>query len=416
MNYNKEEILNLYSEEVTKTEVAKIYAEMNKIPYSDNIRKGVSKVINKHYKKEEGESNNDLSNALSNETETETNQYNNIQTLSALKPDGSIMNIEEYCAFYNIPFNHVRTYKLVTHSGKGAFYNIASNVIETECSSEFAKNLLLEIESLQNLPKLIERNNVSDEESYLLIVDPADVHISKLAESFETGEDYNSQIAVKRVKEGVEGILDKVSGFKIDKIMFVGGNDILHIDTPKKTTTSGTPQDTDCNWYTAFLTAKQLYIEVLNRLLKVADVHFVYNPSNHDYMGGFFLADVIKTYYKDCPNITFDCSISHRKYFKYGKNLIGTSHGDGGKSSDLPLVMAHESKDWSNCKHRYFYIHHIHHKSSKDYMGVTVESLRSPSGTDSWHHRNMYQHAPKAIEGFLHSKEFGQIARITHLF
>ncbi len=45
-------------------------------------------------------------------------------------------------------------------------------------------------------------------------------------------------------------------------------------------------------------------------------------------------------------------------------------------------------------------MHHVHHKLSKDYQGVTVESLRSASGTDSWHHRNGYQHAPKAIEGF----------------
>ena len=68
------------------------------------------------------------------------------------------------------------------------------------------------------------------------------------------------------------------------------------------------------------------------------------------------------------------------------------------------------------CKNRYFFIEHIHHKKSKDYGSVCVESFRSPSGTDSWHHRNGYQHAPKAIEAFIFSKEDGQIARITHLF
>ena len=47
--------------------------------------------------------------------------------------------------------------------------------------------------------------------SNLLVIDPADIHIGKLATSFETGEDYNSQIAVKRVKDGVQGILDKSS-------------------------------------------------------------------------------------------------------------------------------------------------------------------------------------------------------------
>ena len=170
-------------------------------------------------------------------------------------------------------------------------------------------------------------------------------------------------------------------------------------------------------WYDNFLIAKKLYIDVVDTLLQVADVHFMFNPSNHDYQSGFFLADSIASWYTNCKNITFDVSIAHRKYYKYHDNIIGTTHGDGAKVQDLPLLMAQESpEDWGNTKHRYVYMHHVHHKMSKDYIGVTVEALRSPSGTDSWHHRNGYQHTPKAVEGFIHSKNHGQIARFTHLF
>jgi hypothetical protein len=266
-------------------------------------------------------------------------------------------------------------------------------------------------------PKFPKIKREKQKDGHLLVVDPADIHIGKLAKKFETGEDYNNQIAVNRVIEGVNGIINKSKGFNIDKIVFIGGNDILHIDSPGRTTTSGTPQDTDGMWYENFLIAKKLYIDVLELLIGIADVHFVFNPSNHDYTNGFFLADVIGTYFKDCKNITFDCSIAHRKYYKYHSNLIGSTHGDGAKSQDLPLLMAVESaNDWSTTKHRYVYTHHVHHKTSKDFQGVTVESLRSPSGTDSWHHRNGYQHAPKAVEGFIHSKEHGQVARLTHIF
>ncbi len=269
----------------------------------------------------------------------------------------------------------------------------------------------------QYSPKFTKLIRKKDTESYLLVIDPADIHIGKLASGFECGEDYNNQIAVQRVLEGVKGILDKCQGFNIDKILFIGGNDILHIDTPKRTTTSGTFQDTDGMWHSNFLIAKKLYVDVLELLITVADVHFDFNPSNHDYTNGFFLAQVIETYFKNCSNITFDCSISHRKGFKYFNNLIGTTHGDGAKMQDLPLLIATEyPKEWASTKHRYVYTHHVHHKVSKDYIGLTVESLRSPSGTDSWHHRNGFEHAPKAIEGFLHHKTQGQIARITHIF
>jgi hypothetical protein len=266
-------------------------------------------------------------------------------------------------------------------------------------------------------PKYIAINRKPVSDGHLLVIDPADVHIGKLATAFESGEDYNSEIAVQRVREGVQGIIDKSMGFNIDRIMLIIGNDILHIDTPKRTTTSGTPQDTDGMWYDNFLKAKSIYVEVIEKLLTIADVHVMYNPSNHDYTNGFFLADVIKSWFRNAPNVTFDTSIAHRKYFQYGENLIGTTHGDGAKPQDLPLLMAVEARDyWATTKHRYLYTHHVHHKTSKDFSGVTVESLRSPSGTDSWHHRNGYQHAPKAVEGFIHHPKHGQVSRLTHLF
>jgi hypothetical protein len=270
----------------------------------------------------------------------------------------------------------------------------------------------------QHSPSYLKIKRTKSKDTHLLVVDPADIHIGKLATSFETGEEYNSQIAVQRVKEGVKGILQKANGFNIDKILFVGGNDILHIDEPHRKTTAGTPQDTDGMWYDNFLTAKQLYIDVIEMLMTVADVHFVYNPSNHDYISGFMLSDSIQSWFRKSKNITFDCSIAHRKGFKYGLNLIGTTHGDGAKQADLPLIMANEfSQWWADTKHRYVYTHHIHHKSSKDYHGITVESLRSPSGSDSWHHRKGYGvGGVKAVEGFIHSKEHGQVARLTHIF
>ena len=289
--------------------------------------------------------------------------------------------------------------------------------IEPELSKfeDFKEELLEDLKKYSPTFPTIKR--VDDEDSYCLVIDPADVHIGKLCTSFETGQDYNQQIAVKRVKEGVDGIINKARGFNIDKIIFIGGNDILHTDTPRRTTTNGTPQDTDGMWYENFLMAKQLYVDVLEKLITIADVHFTFNPSNHDYTNGFFLADVIGTYFRNCKNITFDCSIAHRKYTMYGNSLIGTTHGDGAKQNDLGMLMSVEAKDmWSKAKHRYFYTHHVHHKTGKDLINVTVESLRSPSPADSWHHRNGYQHSPEAIEGFIHSKEHGQIARLTHIF
>jgi len=303
--------------------------------------------------------------------------------------------------------------------------------IKTDEASLFVKNPNfktveeLKVESLFNdivkecknySPKYPTIKRKQSKNSHCLVVDPADIHIGKLCSKFEVGKDYNSQIAVKRVLSGVQGLLDKSSGFSIDKIIFIAGNDILHTDNPKRQTTSGTPQDTDGMWYDNFLVAKQLYIDLIEMLMQVADVHFIFNPSNHDYQSGFFLAQLIESHFRLSKNVTFDCSISHRKYTLYGNSLIGTTHGDGAKEKDLGNLMSIEAKElWVKSEHRYYYTHHIHHKTAKDYINVTVESLRSPSVSDSWHNRNGYI-SPEAVEAFIHSKENGQIARLTHLF
>lgn len=345
------------------------------------------------------------------------NTKQNTEGTNVWVPTEMVDTVKELNAIYQeslsigVPVNDIKHGWLKNDTASMFFTN---PLYKKQEEDKFYNELVSDLQKFS--PVFPEIKRTASKEGHLLVIDPADIHVGKLARAFETGEDYNSQIAVKRVLEGVQGILDKTSGFNIDQILFVGGNDILHIDTPKRMTTSGTPQDTDGMWYDNFLIAKQLYIDVLTMLLPIANVHFVFNPSNHDYTNGFFLADVIKTYFKDCKNITFDCSIAHRKYYSYFNNLIGTTHGDGAKQSDLPLLMAHESTDWSTCKHRYIYTHHVHHKTAKDHIGVTIESLRSPSASDSWHSRNGYTGVPKAIEGFLHHKEFGQISRITHIF
>lgn len=280
--------------------------------------------------------------------------------------------------------------------------------IESLCS-----DIIKEVKEYSPTYKKIKR--VKSKDGHLLIIDPADIHVGKLCTAYETGQDYNQNIAVKRTLDGVKGLLDKSNGFNIDKIIFVGGNDILHTDTPNKTT-KGTQVEQDGTWYNNFLTAKKLYVDIIEMLMQVADVEMVFNPSNHDYQSGFFLAQTIEAHFNKCKNVTFDVSIAHRKYSTYGNSLIMTTHGDGAKQIDLGSLMSVEAKKhWADSEHRYAYTHHVHHKSSKDYINITVETLRSPSPADSWHSTKGYI-SKEAVEAFIHSKENGQIARLSHFY
>ena len=281
---------------------------------------------------------------------------------------------------------------------------------------QFKEDLIQELQQYAPEFKYIEKPNVSD--GHLLLISPADIHIGKLCKSFVSGEEYNKQKAVIRTLEGVQGCLNKSRGFNIDKILLVIGNDVMHIDSFSNKTTRGTEQDVDGMFFEHFHIAKRLYINIIEMLLAFyPDLHIMYNSSNHDYLTGFALSEVIATYFKNNKNISFDISLQYRKYYTYNNNLIGSTHGDGAKWDLLPMLMADECKDWSKCKYRYMFTHHVHHKINKDYVGLSLESLRSPSPAVRWHSKYGYTSSNnQAIESFIFSKNNGQVARLTHLF
>ena len=286
------------------------------------------------------------------------------------------------------------------------------NPLFKEAEQKNYENLKLDLikELKQHSPKYPKINREKSKNGHLLVIDIADLHINKYATSELTGAEYNSKIAVERAITGTKGLLQKASGFDIDKILFVIGNDVLNTDNLTKSTTKNTPQDTDVSWFEAFKIAKKCYVECIELCLSIADVDVIHCPSNHDMMSGCLLAETVATHFRLSDNITFNTSPAYRKFYQYHSNMIELEHGDKGKASELPLLIAQvEPKMWCNTKFRYCYLHHVHHsdkrqyQSSKDYIGVNVTYLRSPSSADLWHSDNSYLNMV-AVEGFLHVK------------
>lgn len=325
-----------------------------------------------------------------------------------------VMDMQEYCEFYGIDWSTVKSGKLVTHTGT-PYWNLVTRINDLTQDEEWREKFIEDIKNHSPKYKTYKRESFDD--PCLLLFDAADIHIGKYSSILETGVEYNVQIALQRVEDGTQGILKKASGFNIDRVCAIIGNDVLHTDTPKTTTTSGTHQDTVGLWHENFLHAKKMYVRMIETLMESADVDVIFNPSNHDWQQGFCLAQTVAAHFHQSQNVTFNVDMNHRKYFTYGNNLIGTTHGDSCKLNKLPLVMATEaSEDWAKCKRRYWYTHHVHSKHTEDFNGVTVESVRSPSEADGWHSREAYVGSPKAIEAFIHDFKQGQVARLSHYF
>lgn len=349
--------------------------------------------------------------------------------------------VESEATRTGIPFDRIRHYWLKTKNELGddvsIFVKNSSEVMEYD---EIRDALIKDLESFAPRVKLYERPLLPVEQQHLLVIDPADVHIGKLALEDETGENYNIQVALDRVYAGVSDILQKSIPFGIHQIVLVVGNDILHVDNTKRATTSGTPQDTDSQWWKMFEVARDMYVNIIEECKQYAPVTIMYCPSNHDKVLGFSLTDSLFSWYRNDENVdvsTYGKSMRHRKYLKYGSNLLGFTHGDGAKHKDLISLMQHEVREaWAGTNYAYWYTHHFHHKTriineqlvEKDYQGVTIvengrreytnvvntqiECVRSPSSPDSWHSQYGYVNTT-AIEAFIHHPQNGQVARIT---
>lgn len=340
-----------------------------------------------------------------------------------------------------VPVSRVSHYWLKTRNEAGDDVSLfVKNAQEAMEFDELRDKLVKELIKYSPHVPPIERVEYPFERDNLLVIDPTDIHMGKAANPIETGGDeYNMDIAYKRVMIGVKDIITKARPFGIEHIAIIIGNDILHIDNGRRTTTGGTPQDTVGQWWEMFERARELYVRVIEEAKREANVTLIYCPSNHDTHLGFGLMDSLYSWYYNDANVTvsdYGKSQRHRKYIQYGVNLIGFTHGDGAKNKDLTSLMQYDAREaWAESKFAYWYVHHMHHKYriqngvevEKDHNGVTVignyhhkpqkeavtiECIRTPSPPDAWHAKAGYVN-DTAIEGFIHNLYRGQVARLT---
>jgi hypothetical protein len=241
-----------------------------------------------------------------------------------------------------------------------------------------------------------------------------DAHIGKLSYAPETGSNYDVKIASKIYADAVDFSIANARKFKIEKIIFPIGQDFLHVDGKTDETTAGTRQDTDGRSTKVFVTARKLLIASIEKLKTIAPVDVICTPGNHEENSMFHLGDCLECRYWNDENVTIFNDPRSRKYYQWGKNLIGYVHGDKTKINDLAVLMATESpKIWSQTKYRYWRLGHYHHQKLyvDEKSGVIIEVLPSISAADSWHSTQGYTENIRGAVSSMFDKEHGLIGK-----
>ena len=186
---------------------------------------------------------------------------------------------------------------------------------------------------------------------------------------------------------------------------------MFNTDNLSYTTTSGTSLQDIHHWQHIFNTVCNILIESIDRLTEYAHVHILMVPGNHDREKIFYMGAYLSAWYKNNKNVYVDNTASTRKYFKFGKVLLGFTHGSEEKLSDLPLIMAtEEPTKWASTKYREWHLGHKHKNYADENFGVIVRILPSLCSTDSWHNRKGYIGNIKSSNAYLWSKKKGLVS------
>ena len=134
-------------------------------------------------------------------------------------------------------------------------------------------------------------------------------------------------------------------------------------------------------------------------------------PGNHDPQAVWALAMTIAAYFSNEPRVAVDLNPSKFWFYRFGKVLIGSTHGDTVKHETLPGIMAcDQPEDWGATRHRYWYTGHVHSQHVREFPGVVCESFRTLAAKDSYAAGHGYR-AGRDMVCIVHHFEDGEVER-----
>lgn len=303
--------------------------------------------------------------------------------------------------------------------GKSTLYDKDNNAVmtwvKTTLDQEQAAKALEEwvawlVQDAKGLAKPVPAPKSSNED--LLSVYPmGDPHFGMYAWGKETGAPFDLEIAENLTKAAIDRLVACAPASKEALLIELG--DFFHMDnSTNRTPQSGNALDVDTRFQRVMQIGLRAMIYSIQRLLeKHQHVTVRIVQGNHDPHSSVALALALDAYFHSEPRCTVSLSPQAFWYYRFGKVLIGATHGDTLKTDKLPGVMAADVPDqWGQTEHRYFYHGHIHHDSVKEYPGCMIESFRTLAAKDAWHAMSGYR-SGRDMKVIVHHKDFGEVER-----
>jgi len=246
-----------------------------------------------------------------------------------------------------------------------------------------------------------------------------DAHLAKLSWLQETGyRNYDLNIAVEDYNYAIDQSLNFASPFTPEKIIYIVGQDMYHMDNMEGKTTRGEHTlDVDGRITKVHAKAFEITLKSIYKCRAVAPVEIIWSPGNHDYLTSFMLCFTLKEHFKDDKFVTVDVGTNIRKARLWGNLLVGWTHRITGRYNTWGNELAQAFPElWGQSKFREWHHGDQHKKQDVKTIptftsgGVLCRQLTALSPVDKWHFENMFTDAIPGGESFLWSKDHGIFA------
>jgi len=266
-------------------------------------------------------------------------------------------------------------------------------------------------DELKGLAKPIKPSKTKKLSDRMAVTIVGDHHLGMLAWSPETGSDkWDLKIAQDTLIKGVDKLVESTGDCSVGVLLNVG--DLIHANSLKGETGSGTPLDVDGRQGKTIRAAGNLFKILITRMLQKYDEVWLINArGNHDPDASLWLNEMLRMYYENEKRVKVFDNFNKFIHFEWGNNLVITHHGDKIRTRQLYEAITRDyAEQWGRTKYRFAWTGHIHHKQSEELGGLTWESWSVLPPPDAWHSASGYG-SQRSISCVVLDKQFGEFSR-----
>ena len=243
----------------------------------------------------------------------------------------------------------------------------------------------------------------------LMEIPPIELHLGKIADTIQTGEEYTLEIAKKRFYDICENIIRKQSIEKCGKCLVVVGSDFFNSESDSCTSVHKIPQQNSHGYIKLFDEGLQMYLSFIFTLKKYFNtVDIMLCAGNHARATETYLYFALQQRFVDDKTVNFIENYRQTQCYSFGDCAIFYNHGDAKLAQIIKSIPAEFGPEWGSHKFRELHLGHLHKEVTvDDEGGMITRRIGSPCSTDAWHAENRYVGATKKHEVFIWHTKFG---------